>query len=49
MVSCYKECQEGLREYLDERVELRDLVQKMSNREGAFSSQGPDSEVEHLH
>jgi hypothetical protein len=48
MASWYKECQEGLREYPDERADLRDLVQKMSNREGAFNSQGSENEVEYL-
>jgi hypothetical protein len=29
-----------MREYLDEKLELRELVGKLSNREGASSSRG---------
>jgi hypothetical protein len=48
MASWYKECQEGLWKYQDERAELCDLVWKMTNREGASSSQGSAFEVEQL-
>lgn len=43
-----------MQEYADERVELRELVRKLTNRPEASSSQviqgsTPDSEVENLH
>ena len=48
----YKEFQEGMQEYADERVDLRELVRKLSNQQKASSSQAglvPDSEVENLY
>jgi hypothetical protein len=48
MASWYKECQEGLQECPNERADQHDLVRKMSDRKGAFSSQGFENEVEHL-
>jgi hypothetical protein len=53
IVGGHKEFQEGMREYENERVDLRELVQKLSNKQEATSSQMieglvPDSEVENL-
>lgn len=53
IASWYKEFQEGTREFVDERVELRELVRKLSKRQEASSSQAiqgstSDSEVENL-
>jgi hypothetical protein len=49
----YKKFQEGMQEYVDERVELQELVRKLSNQQEVFGSQMvqgsvPDSKMENL-